>query len=219
MHVWHRETQHHVTSATKRPAIALEDDDDDHVTCPSAFNDREQPEVVRRRAPPDVEKNVDDELVSPPGSEFQLMTSSSESPPGLSVYRSAPLPAPPRVFVPPPPSAAAFQLAAFHSLYASHQQQQQQLRHAYHHPPSPHHLRFSLVTDSPSLPGMQRLEQFLLLQVSDRGNTNAQNFNFAIKFFQNENFQPKVSYFLLHTKEQQLVCVEINFHLLVYEFK
>jgi len=150
-----RETQSHVTSATKRSAIALKDDndDDDCVTFPSTFSDHEPPEAVRRRAPlpPEPEKNVDDELVpsarSPTVSGFQLMTSSSgvAAPPPLSTYRSAA-----RILAPPPaPSATAFQLAAFHSIYAS-QQQQHQMRQ--NHQLSPH-LRFTLFTDAASTPG------------------------------------------------------------------
>jgi len=143
------ESNSHVTSATKRPAIALEDDidDEDCTTCPSTLSDHEPPEVLRRRQPP--QKNVDDELVvlSPPtGSGFQLMTTSSgvAALPPLAAYRSAAhIPA-------PPPNATAFQLVAFHNIYAS-QQQQQQLMQTHHLPP---HLRFSLFSDVSATPGM-----------------------------------------------------------------
>jgi len=152
--MFHREPQIYVTSATKRTAIALKDDndDDDCMACPSTLSDQEPPEVVRRRAPPlpELEKNVDDELVpsarSPTGSDFQLMTSTTgvAAPPPLSAYRSAA-----RILAPPPPSAAAFQLAAFHSIYAS-QQQQHQMRQNHQMSPS---LRFSLFTDASSAAG------------------------------------------------------------------
>ena len=157
--MFYSESQSHVTGATKRPAIALKDDndddedDDDCATCPSTLSDREPPEVVRR-----LEKNADDELVllpsakSPTGSGFQLLTSSSgvAAPPSLSAYRSA------GRFLVPPPSATAFQLAAFHNIYVS-QQQQQQLRHNHHISP---HLRFSVFTDASSAPGMQHVITF-----------------------------------------------------------
>ena len=153
--MFHREPRIHVTSATKRTAIALKDDndDDDCMTCPSTLSDQEPPEVVRRRAPPlpELEKNADDELMqsarSPTGSDFQPMTSTTgvAAPPPLATYRSTA-----RILAPPPPSAAAFQLAAFHSIYASQQQQQHQMRQSHQMSPS---LRFSLFTDASSAPG------------------------------------------------------------------
>jgi len=149
-----------VTSATKRPAMALRDDDDDDdecVKCPSTLRDQEPPEAVRRRAqqPPVLQNH--DEMVShaksPTGSGFQSPTSSSgvEAKPPLSAYRSA-------VRIPaPPPSATAFQLVAFQNIYAS-QQEQHQLRQTQQLSP---HLRFSLFTDVPSAPGIYSAHSLL----------------------------------------------------------
>ena len=154
--MFHSEAQNHVTSATKRPSVVLRndnDDDDDRFTCPPTLSDAEPPEMVRRRAPPELEKSVDDDAKSPIGPGYQLMTSSrgTAAPPPWSVYRSATAAA--RILA-PAASAAAFHLAAFHSLYASQQQQQQQqLRHSHQLPPPAAHLRFSHFTDEPSAPG------------------------------------------------------------------
>ena len=152
--MFHSEKQNHVSNATKRSAIVLrDDDDDDHFTRPPTLSDTEPPEIVCRRAPPEPEKSVDDELVprtvkSPTAPGFQLMMTSSSgtaAPPPWSAYRSAAA----RILA--PASATAFQLAAFRGIYASQQQQQQQLRQTHQLPP---HLRLSLFTDASPAPGM-----------------------------------------------------------------